>query len=142
MKRKWGKSFSSPRDLIKGEWCILWFGVDRRSGCLVQMCCLSTGGSCASLAAGQHYLLFHTTPTPRGKTSLRRLEPSSDRTSRCVDELLSVVSCLSCSLMSSLLQITDPESIKRCIEECEARIEIGVHLTSNTYCNRTVIVIK
>ncbi|XP_073686444.1 LYR motif containing protein 1 [Garra rufa] len=24
-------------------------------------------------------------------------------------------------------QITDPESIKRCIEECEARIEIGLH---------------
>ncbi|KAI7792318.1 LYR motif containing protein 1 [Triplophysa rosa] len=24
-------------------------------------------------------------------------------------------------------QITDPESVKRCIEECEARIEIGLH---------------
>ncbi|XP_016314226.1 LYR motif containing protein 1 isoform X1 [Sinocyclocheilus anshuiensis] len=24
-------------------------------------------------------------------------------------------------------QITDPESIKRCTEECEARIEIGLH---------------
>lgn len=24
-------------------------------------------------------------------------------------------------------QITDPESIQRCIEECEARIEIGLH---------------
>ncbi|XP_059381216.1 LYR motif containing protein 1 [Carassius carassius] len=24
-------------------------------------------------------------------------------------------------------QITEPESIKRCIEECEARIEIGLH---------------
>ncbi|XP_037546725.1 LYR motif containing protein 1 [Nematolebias whitei] len=24
-------------------------------------------------------------------------------------------------------QLTDPESIKRCIEECEARIEIGIH---------------
>lgn len=35
----------------------------------------------------------------------------------------------------SLLQITDPESIKRCIDECEARIEIGVHLALNSYCN-------
>ncbi|KAK5850659.1 hypothetical protein PBY51_001517 [Eleginops maclovinus] len=24
-------------------------------------------------------------------------------------------------------QLTDPESIKRCLEECEARIEIGLH---------------
>lgn len=57
--------------------------VDRRSGCLVHMCCLSTGGSCAWLAVGKLSLLFLRTPTPSGNTSLRRLEPSSDRTSRC-----------------------------------------------------------
>lgn len=49
---------------------------------------------------------------------------------RSVDELLQV----SYSLITSLLQITDTESIKRCTEECEARIEIGVHPTSNSYC--------
>ncbi|XP_052452631.1 LYR motif containing protein 1 [Carassius gibelio] len=31
------------------------------------------------------------------------------------------------SLFRQNQQITEPESIKRCIEECEARIEIGLH---------------
>ncbi|XP_059180797.1 LYR motif containing protein 1 [Centropristis striata] len=31
------------------------------------------------------------------------------------------------SLFRQNQQLTDPESIKKCIEECEARIEIGLH---------------
>ncbi|XP_043957684.1 LYR motif containing protein 1 [Gambusia affinis] len=31
------------------------------------------------------------------------------------------------SLFRQNQQLTDPESIRRCIEECEARIEIGLH---------------
>ncbi|XP_034715851.1 LYR motif containing protein 1 [Etheostoma cragini] len=32
-----------------------------------------------------------------------------------------------CTLFRKNQQLTDPESIQKCIEECEARIEIGLH---------------
>ncbi|XP_049418793.1 LYR motif containing protein 1 [Epinephelus fuscoguttatus] len=43
-----------------------------------------------------------------------------------------------CTLFRQNQQLTDQESIKKCIEECEARIEIGLHY-KNPYPRATYL---
>lgn len=72
------------------------------------------------------------TQRPRGNTYFRMPALCSDRTSRYEQQHTAhrdgkghEAVCMTNLLLCASSQLTDQESIKRCIEECEARIEIG-----------------
>lgn len=101
---------------------------------LAGRCCHCTCACFASPDRGRHRVGLQVTQRVRESTYFRRLALCSGKTSRFERHYLFTAMNLqwfydcvlySSSLLCTCFQLTDQESIKKCIEECEARIEIG-----------------